>query len=149
MLRKLRRLASLSPGEWLLLPQLFFAALTIGAGTRLLPLPRLAHVLSCCAHHPWLRRVPALHRQTNLERLIALVDIAARTTCGGGYCLRRSLLLFWLLSTRDTSVRLLIGVAKDAEALHGHAWVERGGKIVGDSSEVVKRFATVLAFEPR
>ncbi|MEW6544777.1 MAG: lasso peptide biosynthesis B2 protein [Nitrospirota bacterium] len=149
MLRKLRRLASLSPDEWLLLPQLFLAALTIGAGTRLLPLSYLARVLSRCARHPWLCRVPALHRQARLERLTALVDIAARATCGGGYCLRRSLLLFWLLSARDTSVRLLIGVAKEADVLHGHAWVERGGEIVGDSPEVAEQFATVLTFDPR
>jgi hypothetical protein len=143
MLRKLRRLASLSPGEWLLLPQLAAFSLLTSAALGCVPLPRLASVLSLRAENRLLRCFPLLHRRYDRIRLYALVDMAARVTSGQGRCLVRSLLLFWLVKARGEPVELLIGVSKDATLFQAHAWVETQGRVIGDRPEMTARFATI------
>jgi hypothetical protein len=43
-------------------------------------------------------------------------------------------------------VELLIGISKEVAALYGHAWIETQGRVMGDSPEVIGRFATLLRF---
>ena len=112
MLRKLRRLADLSPGEWLLIAQLAVLALAVGAGLRVAALPDLTGRLARAARHPWLGRLPWRHERHDLTRLAVLADLAARLTRGRGRCLIRSLLLYWLLAARGAPVQLRLGIAK-------------------------------------
>ncbi len=144
MLRKLRRLAELSPGEWLLLSQLVAFSLAAGVGLRLMALPRLTAFIARCAEDRRLRRLPLLHSQYEVTRLATLADMAARVTHGQGSCLTRSLLLFWLLKARGEPVELLIGVNKETAALQAHAWIETQGRVLGDSPANTGCFATLL-----
>jgi hypothetical protein len=50
-------------------------------------------------------------------------------------CLRRSLVLIWLLRCHNVEGRLRIGVRKSPSGLLGHAWVDVGGQPVNDSPE--------------
>ena len=45
----------------------------------------------------------------------------------------RSLLLFALLRGRGEQIAIVIGVARRAQGLHGHAWIERGAEVVGET----------------
>lgn len=146
MLKKLHRLAELSPGEVLLLPQLALFSLALGVGLRLLALPRLTGFIARSAENGWLRHLPWIQGRTEVARLAVLADLAARVTHGQGRCLTRSLLLFWLLKARREPVHLLIGISKDASAIHGHAWIETQGRVMGDNPEMTGRFATLLRF---
>lgn len=62
-------------------------------------------------------------------------------------CLERSLVLYRLLSEVNASPRLMIGVAAGTGTVEGHAWVVVDGRPIGDSDEVIERYAVVTGFE--
>ncbi len=144
MLRKLRRLAKLTPCEWLLLPQLVAFSLAAGVGLRFMALPRLMVFIAQCAENRWLRCLPLLHGRCEFAQLTTLVDLAAKVTLGQGRCLSRSFLLFWLFKIRGKSAELLVGVSKESATFQAHAWIETQGRVVGDSPEMTENFATLL-----
>ncbi len=146
MLRKLRRLAKLTPCEWLLLPQLVAFSRAAGVGRRVMALPRLMGFIAQCAENRWLRRIPLLHGRYEVARLTTLVDLAAKITRGQGRCLSRSFLLFWLFKARGKSAKLLVGVSKESTTFQAHAWMETQGRVVGDCPEMTGRFATLRRF---
>lgn len=139
---RLRRLAECSAAEWVLLAQMAGCALALGVALRLplrlLPLPRLARVR--------LGPFPFFHRRHPIERVARLAGMASILSLGRGRCLTRSLLLYWLLRARGEAAVLTIGVAREATppgaaALDAHAWVETGGRILGDSPAHTARYA--------
>ena len=144
MLRKLRRLAKLTPCEWLLLSQLVVYSLAAGVGLRFMALPRLLCFIAQCAENRWLRRFPLLHGRYEFARLTTLVDLAAKVTRGQGRCLTRSFLLFWLFKIRGKSAELLVVVSKESATFQAHAWIETQGRVVGDIPEMTGRIATLL-----
>ena len=146
MLKKLSRLSRLSPADWLLLPQLVLSALVMRLCLKVMPLPRLTGFLARGAQHRGLQGLPLLHSRYEVARLVELADLATRVTHGQARCLARSLLLFWLLKTREEPVELLLGISKEAATLRGHAWIEKSGGVLGDSPELTGRFATLLRF---
>jgi hypothetical protein len=146
MLRKLRKLAQISPDEWLLLPQLFALCLVVGVALRLVELPRLIGFITQCAKNRWLNCLPFPHARCGVVRLTIFGDLATRVTHGQKRCLIRSLLLLWLFKARGEPAELLIGVSKEASALNSHAWIETRGSVVSDSQEMTGRFATLLRF---
>jgi hypothetical protein len=69
-----------------------------------------------------------------------IVAIAAgrgpvRTTC-----LRRSLLLWWLLRNDGIETVIRVGVNRDGGTFHAHAWVEYQGRPLNDADDVALRF---------
>ena len=99
-----------------------------------------------CAGNRWLGRFPLNHGCSEVANLTRLADIAARVTHGHGRCLIRSLLLFWLLKVRGEPAELLIGISKEAAALHSHAWIELRGRVIGDHPQIIGRFVILLRF---
>jgi Transglutaminase-like superfamily len=144
MLRKLRRLAELSPAELLVFSQLTAFALAARFALTFLRLSRVTEFAARGAHNRFLRCLPLFQSRYEITRLTRLADYAARATRFDGPCLVRSLLLFWLLKSRGEAAELLIGVSKEASALNSHAWVETQGNIIGDSLEMTGRFAPLL-----
>ena len=144
MLRKLRRLAELSPAELLVFFQLTAFALAARFALTFLRLSRVAEFVARGANNRFLRSLPLFQNRYEITRLTRLADYAARATRPDGPCLLRSLLLFWLLKSRGEAAELLIGVSKEASALNSHAWIETQGNIIGDSTEMTGRFATLL-----
>lgn len=70
-----------------------------------------------------------------------LVNQAATQSVDAGSCLRRSLLLWWLLRWRRIPTDLRIGVNPEG----GHAWVEHHGKVINDNPDVVAKYSIVHA----
>lgn len=60
---------------------------------------------------------------------------------GGAPCLRRSLLLWWLLRWRRIPTSLVIGV----NPAGGHAWVEHHGQVINDRPDVATCYAIVYS----
>lgn len=146
MLGKLRRLAEISPAEWVLVAQFAIFALAVRLCLTRTSLLSVIQWLTRWTEHPILGRVPLLQRRYPLPRLTRLVDIATAITQGQGRCLARSLLLLWMLKIRHEPVQLLIGVNKQADELRGHAWIETPDGIVLDTPETIGGFAPVLRF---
>jgi Transglutaminase-like superfamily len=145
-LRNLRRLFEISLDEWLFLAQLVPFTLAARVAVKWVALPRLMGLMARCTGNRWLGRFPVNHGGYDVAQLALLADIAARVTHGQGHCLGRSLLLFWLLRVRGEPAELLIGISKEAAALHSHAWIELKGRVIGDHSQLIRRFALLLRF---
>lgn len=62
----------------------------------------------------------------NSIRLGQLVEVAGNQSPLPSNCLRKSLLLYWLLRRRGQSPRFVIGVRKQPESFDAHAWVQLG-----------------------
>jgi hypothetical protein len=107
-------------------------------------LPRLTSLLSRTASSPLLSQVPLFHTRCSVDRLFTLIDLATAVSHRDVRCLPRSLLLFWLLCARRESVELCLGVSKNMATLEGHAWVERGGIVVGDTLSFTNRYTPFL-----
>jgi len=97
MKRKIAKLASLSPAEWLLLPQLVTFSLGMHVVLLAAPLEQVAAGLARAASRPWIGRIPFPHLSVDPDRLTKLADLATPVTSGRDRCLPRSLLLLWLL----------------------------------------------------
>jgi hypothetical protein len=122
-------LRALSPSELLVFTQLTALAVGCRAALRAVPLDRISRVARSLGDHPSLLAGRALPP----ERLAQLADLAARITGRRSRCLVRSLLLFALLRGRGEPIAIVIGMARRAQGLHGHAWIERGGEVVGET----------------
>jgi len=145
MNRKLAKLASLSPREWLLLPQLVAFSLGIHVVLLAVPLERVAAALSRGAARPPLRWFPLFHLAQEPDRLTSLADWATRVTSGSQRCLPRSLLLLWLMRARGEPAELLVGAARSRGIeLEGHAWIEIRGRHFADSPALTGRYSTFL-----
>lgn len=145
-MKKLQRLADLSLRDWLLLPPFVLSALALVVAAKLAPLPNLIRFLDQSARQPWIARLPIVSRLRNQDELIRLTGLAARIVQGPGCCLSRSLLRFWLLRARQEPAELLIGVAKDGNGLHSHAWIEQRGLAFGAAHESSQTFVPMLRF---
>ena len=55
-------------------------------------------------------------------------------------CLRRSLLLWWLLRREGIETSLRVGVNRDGGSLSAHAWVEYLGRPINDVEDIAARF---------
>jgi hypothetical protein len=75
------------------------------------------------------------------RRVAQLVAMAARNNITPANCLRRSLVLWFLLRQRRLPAELLIGVRKADGQLQAHAWVELAGTVLNDAPDVAKHYA--------
>jgi hypothetical protein len=75
-----------------------------------------------------------------IERLQRLVAAAARNHLYPMTCLRQSVLLQRLLSRKGIAAELRFGVRKTPAGLAAHAWLERGGRAIGERADVEERF---------
>ncbi len=69
-----------------------------------------------------------------------IVSIAAKRGPVRTSCLRSSLLLWGLLRREGIEATLKIGVAREADGLRAHAWVEHHGRPLNDTDDVGSRF---------
>ena len=78
---------------------------------------------------PWRRRALAM------RRVAAVVP--------GAHCLARALALRWWMRSAGLEARLKLGVRRDQDQTHSHAWVECAGKPIDDQPETVAQFRVV------
>ncbi len=73
-----------------------------------------------------------------------MVNAAARRGIYDATCLRRSLVLWWLLRRRGIVGTLRIGAHIEAGAFSAHAWVEFQDEVINDEPDVRERYVTML-----
>jgi Transglutaminase-like superfamily len=124
---RLRKFLKLSPAERAVLVQawtLFVVVdllLRLVSFNHLLRLTRLGRQARCAHEQP-----------ASLDRLVWLVDVAARYAPVRPTCLTRALVLSRILGRRGLASELRIGVAHRDGGLAAHAWVERNGQPLAD-----------------
>ena len=70
------------------------------------------------------------------------VSIAAGRGPVRATCLRRSLLIWWLLRCCGIATVVRVGVNRDDGNFRAHAWVELLGRPLGDAEDIAVRFPT-------
>jgi hypothetical protein len=97
-------------------------------------------------HNTLKKRVPidsspspeiAILRATDLSEI---VETAARKRLVNATCLRRSLVLWYLLRKEGIESELRFGVRKVSDEIIGHAWVEIDGSVINDDVRYIKQF---------
>lgn len=76
----------------------------------------------------------------------AAVDRAIHNHLYSMTCLRRALVLQYLLGRQGIAVDLRFGVQRQADGITAHAWLEYGGQPIGERRAIEKRYAQ-LAFQ--
>lgn len=141
---KVRRnsLPSFSAQDWLLLFQAWFLLLAVDIALRLLPF----HVVQGWLKAPK-RTKEALPDQAAgaIRRNSDFVDRAARHHLYPMTCLRRSLVLHWLLSRQGVFAELFFGVRREQDKLQAHAWLEYQGQPIGERAAPTDQYMPLKA----
>ena len=78
------------------------------------------------------------------ERAAYCVEVASRFYPFRPTCLKKALVLCWLLRRKGFDVQVQIGAARDRGRLDAHAWVEHQGRIIL-GAPAPGRYATLCA----
>ena len=139
--RKLRTLRDLSGSDLWKVAGAWALLLAVDLGLRALSFRRVLQLLDTCPKHAGTERkgdpLPLIRRYRRA------VEIAARNHLYPMLCLRRSLVLRWLLARQGVPTRLRLGVRRDEGKVAAHAWLEYEGRPVTDPPDVAERFATL------
>jgi hypothetical protein len=107
------------------------------------------HVLGVGRTMAWTRRRAPRDAPTHADAVVdALARALVRTERHSpvpGTCLSRSLALQWLLARRGIASDVRLGARIVDGRLEAHAWVERGGTVVGSRADLAARFTTFAA----
>jgi hypothetical protein len=75
--------------------------------------------------------------------IAAIVELAARRRLAQATCLRRSLVLWYLLRRQGIDSEIRLGIRKQDDRALGHAWVEIDGHIINDDSETIQHYTRI------
>lgn len=146
MIRKLRKLAQLSPCQcWLLFESLLVLSWThIGLFG---PFDRWRKSLLATTRR---RRVALKPAGTSCElgSIVRMFDIASRHLPLNDTCLSRSIALQGILSRRGIDSTLCLGVRRGDQAVEAHAWLEQAGVVVNDSAANIADYSRLAPADP-
>ena len=140
-IRRVHRVFQLSPGERAVLVQAWGLFLLVELALRILPFTRLLSL----SNKVFLNRKSeaALGLVASLPRLAWLVEVAGRYTPVTATCLKKALVLSWLLERKGTQTEVRIGVAREEGRLKAHAWLDYDGQVILGHQEF-ERYETIL-----
>lgn len=110
----------------------------------LVTLPRLARLMR--------PRLVARAHDPILERRVAALARTAAGLAGGtsdANCYTRSLLTYRFVGLAGTPAHLVVGFDRGETGVRGHAWVESGGRPVGEPPDAVSAFEPFVRFDER
>jgi hypothetical protein len=140
-MRDLRKLRALSASERLLLARSLVAVPWIVVGLRLFGFQRMKSALERRSPAAGPAAVPRREDATARAKTVArIAGIAAGRGPVRATCLRRSLLIWWLLRREGIDAKIRIGVRRDGGELFAHAWVEHRGIPLGESDDLDARY---------
>ena len=124
---RLRKILRLSSRDYVILGEAVVFAIPVELGLRWVGFDKLVRHLGR-VRGSGLRRAPALDG----ERAARLVESVSRLYPFNPTCLKKSLVLFWMLRRRGLAAELRIGVRKVGGTLEAHAWIEHEGRVLFD-----------------
>lgn len=128
MRRNLRRVRELPASDRWLLLRLWWLLLSVDVALRLSSLRTLRRLIPTVRDdEPW-----QAGDFEQADRLCRLAAVAGRHQLYPMRCLVQALAVELMLARRGRAVELRIGVRRDDERVAAHAWLERGGRVLGD-----------------
>ena len=128
----LRKLASLTPRDWLTMGEIVFAGLVVEAGLRFVPFHRFLHFMT---QPPTRLPRSSTPPEASAIRLSRFATALFRRAPLRLTCLRQSLILLALLRRRGYAPDLKIGVDRSDRGLRAHAWLEYRGHALTDHED--------------
>lgn len=131
-IERLRKVLGLPPAERAILGQAWALFLLVELALRILP---FKHLLAL-SHRmgPLGRREPIF--ELPVTRVVWLVEVASQHAPVNATCLKKALVLSWLLGRRGIPRELRIGVTRDNGSLKAHAWLLSDGQTILGHEEI-------------
>lgn len=126
-MERLHKFFQLPPRERIVLVQAWALFLLMELALRVLPFQQLC---ALCDHAGRKRPEKSSKPVPSVSRLAWLVEVAGRFTPVTATCLKKALVLSWLLGRRGLTSTLQIGVARHGDVLTAHAWLEQQGQVI-------------------
>ncbi len=137
--RKVLTLVSLSWEEKILLLQAFILLPLVAFSLQVWGLQQTQIVLTQLCQSVIFN---SSERQINqAKKITRIVEMAARYSLLWSNCLKKSLVLWFLLRRQGILSQLRIGVQRDNGEFKAHAWIEYSGMVLNDSPYVHQEFA--------
>lgn len=77
---------------------------------------------------------------SEVRRVVRMVKLAVKYSPPWASCLRKSLVLWYLLRRKGIETELRIGSRRNEGKFEGHAWIEYQGMVLNDTPDVRQRF---------
>lgn len=140
-MERVHKFFQLPPSERLILTQAWGHFILVDLALRILPYTRLISL----PDKVFLKRKcePLLALAPPVPRLAWLVEIAGRYAPVGATCLKKAIVLSWLLRRRGAHTELRIGVVRQEGELEAHAWLDLDGQVIIGHQEL-ERYETLL-----
>jgi len=133
LIERFRKLRRLTPGESVVLAQAWGLFLLVELALRVVSFQRL---LALCQVPRVPRRSGPTRRTPSVERLAWLVDVAGGYAPFKATCLKKTLVLSWLLRRRGIATVLRIGVAREGDEMRAHAWLDHEARPLPGDPEI-------------
>lgn len=139
-MRDLAKLRALSGAERRRLAFSFAATRLVAAGLALFGYRRTHAALSRWPGPRVTRFSSEAGAAARARSIARIVAIASGRGPVRATCLRRSLVVWWLLRREGIDSQVKVGVQRGPEGLDAHAWVEFLGLPLGEANDVADRF---------
>jgi hypothetical protein len=137
---RIRQLRNLSINErQLLMTSLLLLPLT-GISLHIFGLKRTRSAMSHLSNRSR-EGLPEADQMNVAKQVARMVSIAANHGPYHANCLKRSVLIWWLLEQKGIHTEIRIGAQKDPSGLQAHAWVEFKGDVLNDYQDIASQFA--------
>ena len=139
MIRKWQTLVFLSWDDKLLLLQAFLLLPLVALLLQTWGMRRTQSILAWLSYHLISETSEAKFSQ--ITKTTRIVQIAVRHSPYWTNCLRKSLVLWFLLRRQGIDSELRIGVRREQDKFEAHAWIEYEGRVLNDNQNVRQQFA--------
>jgi hypothetical protein len=139
---KWRRFRRLGPEErGLVLRGMVLLSLTM-LGLRTMTFRRCKELIQQFSlSEPSLPRLESCRQMEMGRKIVSAMHAVERNSPARPNCLERSLALWWMLRLNCIDGELHVGARKSQGRFEAHAWVEWGGHVLNDSSDVHEHYS--------
>ncbi|MCD6291053.1 MAG: lasso peptide biosynthesis B2 protein [Anaerolineae bacterium] len=118
--------------------------LAADVGLRLLPFRLMRHLIIIGEREKDKGNISPEEAAAIVARWHRLVSIAGQHHIRPMLCLRRAIVLRWLLAKEGLAAQVRIGLHKENNSFYTHAWVERNGKAIGEQEARIRSFIPLI-----
>ncbi|MCT7958514.1 lasso peptide biosynthesis B2 protein [Laspinema palackyanum] len=141
LIRKAYTFQQLDRNERVLLLQALVLLPVVALLLKIWGLKHTQATLARLAAMPMIRRESqSSERLPQITSAVRMVRTAVKYYGSWANCLKKSLVLWYLLRCQGIEPELRIGVRKEAGKFEAHAWVEYEGIVLNDTADVRSRF---------
>lgn len=145
MVRKFKRAQEFSSSDWIIFFQSWVLLLFVDLWLKTRSFRTLRDFLSKRqSNESRGKRKESQIISADIAHIGSIVETASRNHIIQMTCLRRALVLQWILSDRSVSTELKFGVKMADGKLLAHAWLEKDGYLINEPEILIDQFAQMV-----